>query len=308
MLGDSDQTASRTLSTAALLCGLALTAGCHQGCASSPDVVQWRFDDSDIDESSGLAASRRHPDIFWTHNDSGGEPVLYATTATGKVVARTRVAGVENKDWEDVAIDDAGNLYIGDMGNNRNNRDDLAVYVIAEPDPALPSTTSHVDRVIRFHYAEQRDAADPPDNFDAESLFWTQGRLYLLTKHRDDTRTVLYRFPVETGDESVALEKVGEFDLGGDPDEYGGMATGADVTVDGERLVVLSYHAIFVFERPGDSDNYLRRLTKRIELDNDVTGQVEAVAWDGDAILFSNEDGELHRIADWRERGRYPGR
>src|SRR5688500_11122535 len=39
-----------------------------------------------ITESSGLAASRQFPGVFWTHNDGGGgkKQVLYAISREGK--------------------------------------------------------------------------------------------------------------------------------------------------------------------------------------------------------------------------------
>src|SRR3954470_10281646 len=77
------------------LCALAL-AGCqHAGSttqgessASSASSGKSKFysqpvrladlEDRAIKESSGIVASRRDPDIFWTHNDSGNSPTIYA--------------------------------------------------------------------------------------------------------------------------------------------------------------------------------------------------------------------------------------
>ena len=39
--------------------------------------------DKSIKESSGIAASRNHPDIYWTHNDSGDGPFIYAFDIRG---------------------------------------------------------------------------------------------------------------------------------------------------------------------------------------------------------------------------------
>src|SRR3954452_480338 len=76
-----------------------------------------RFDHRGIAEPSGIVASRKNPGIFWVHNDSGNPPVLFAVKRDGKLVREYRVEAV-NLDWEDIAIDDAGHLYIGDIGNN----------------------------------------------------------------------------------------------------------------------------------------------------------------------------------------------
>ena len=76
-----------------------------------------RFDARAIPEASGIVKSRRHPGIFWVHNDSGNAPLLFAVRSDGRIVRRFRL-GVPNLDWEDIAIDDQGHLYLGDIGNN----------------------------------------------------------------------------------------------------------------------------------------------------------------------------------------------
>ena len=79
-----------------------------------------RISDPRITESSGVIASRRYPNVFWTHNDGGGpkKQVLYAIDREGKTRAAFPVVGPRFHDWEDIAIDDAGHLYLGDIGNN----------------------------------------------------------------------------------------------------------------------------------------------------------------------------------------------
>ena len=46
------------------------------------------------EETSGLAVSHRTPGLLWTHNDSGGEPVLFALNADeiGRASCRERVS------------------------------------------------------------------------------------------------------------------------------------------------------------------------------------------------------------------------
>ena len=70
-----------------------------------------------VPEASGIVKSRRHPGIFWVHNDSGNPPLLFAIRADGQIVRQFRL-DVPNIDWEDIAIDDQGHLYVGDIGNN----------------------------------------------------------------------------------------------------------------------------------------------------------------------------------------------
>lgn len=266
-----------------------------------------RFETDEIDESSGLAASRRHPGVFWTHNDSGDVPRLFAVTADGRLRGEFSVEGAVLTDWEAITADLTGHLYIADSGNNDNERRDLVVYRVREPDLPLSGPPIRgrlqVDRRVEFSYPEQRAFPDPErENFDAEAVFWAphpatgEGTLYLLTKHRSDTRTVLYRFDDLSGTRPIRLVRVGELDVGGAEHAFGGMVTGADATPGGQRLAVLTYHALFVFGRPERSDDYFTVPLARIDLDQSVTKQVEGVAWAGDGLLFSNEQGALFHI------------
>src|SRR5205809_1449533 len=74
--------------------------------------------DPELTESSGLIASRTFPGVFWTHNDQGQIPKLFAITRQGVTLGKFKVTGATISDWEDISIDAAGNLYIADIGNN----------------------------------------------------------------------------------------------------------------------------------------------------------------------------------------------
>src|SRR3954453_16618786 len=78
-------------------------------------------------ESSGVLASRKHPGVFWTHCDSGNDAAIYAITRVGKFIAEYQF-DVPNHDWEDIAIDDDGPLFIGDIGNNGGKRAQIHVH------------------------------------------------------------------------------------------------------------------------------------------------------------------------------------
>lgn len=284
-----------------LVAAALLLAGCATARVELPRSPS-RFSTPAINESSGLVQSRKFPGLFWTHNDSGDEARLFVIRRDGSLVSEVRIDGARSVDWESITADDEGNLYIGDIGNNANRRRDLVVYRIAEPDPKGRSTVP-VDREIRFRYAEQRAFPDPRQiNFDAEALFWADGNLYLLTKHRSDTRTVLYRFPSLESDEIVDLIPVGEFDT------RDSSVTGAEATADGRVLAVLTYTALHLFERRDDAEHDLSRPVLRIDFATLATKQCEGVAWDGDDVVFTNEQGEIHRIIEplSRRPSRYP--
>lgn len=254
-----------------------------------------------LSEPSGLTAGVQ-PGVYWTHNDSGDGPVIYAVTAEGRLLGQFEVTGAEANDWEAITADGQGHLYVGDIGNNGNARRDLTVYRVPEPTVPMQGEpvegTVAAERAIRFHYPEQTEFPPAARNFDAEALFYDRRAetLYLLTKHRGDMSTVLYRFDDLTSAESVPLSVRGRFVVGGDPERFGGMVTGADLSPDGRFLAVLTYHALFIFERPAAGDDWLSQLRNRIDFDQDATVQAEAVAWHGDAVIFTNEQGSQFRV------------
>ncbi|OGS13804.1 MAG: hypothetical protein A2234_05710 [Elusimicrobia bacterium RIFOXYA2_FULL_58_8] len=279
-----------------LLC-LFSAAGLLEAFESRPELAPCaRLETSAVKEGSALLKSPAFNNVYWVINDSGNSPHLFAFTRDGKPVKPEAVANAEykgirvssaaNVDWEAMTADNSGNLIIADSGNNRNRRKNLAVYIVPEPDPALVSISSPAKKVM-FRYPDQE--AFPPGkmNFDAEAVFWADGRLYLVTKHRSDTRAKLYRFTSLEGERVNALKLVSSFDAGA-------MVTDAAVSADGKKLALLTYDGAWLLERPKGSDNYFAGVKKKLIFG---AGQCEGITFDGPgALLVSNEEKELFEI------------
>ena len=242
--------------------------------ASPPSFV---FSSSEIDESSGIIKSRHYPNIFWTHNDSGDTARIFAVHENGKLVAEVEVEGAENVDWEDIAVGELGQIYICDIGNNGKDRDDLAIYLIPEPNPTTDKRVEVIQK-IKFRYGS-------PSQSDAEACFFASGKIYILTKHKRKSLTELYRLD-PTQQDQVA-EKVSEYPMSG-------MVTGADVSVNGKTLAVLTYLGVHIFEKPKENDNYLAGVHKTIDV---FFGQAEGIAFNGSELLVTNEEGQLLKVS-----------
>lgn len=241
-------------------------------------------------ESSGLIQSRRVPGRYWTHNDSGHDPVLYAIDAKGTTLSDpVQIEGARNVDWESLAIDDQGRIWIGDVGNNRNRRRDLTVYVVEEPGEKIPETLP-VLRTLRIRYPDQK--AFPPEklNFDCEAMFVWNQKLYFLTKHRADKDTKLYRLDDRGGNGEQELTWIG---LRADV----GAVTGADLARDGRRLAVLTYSGVWIFERPEGNDHFLAGPAKHFPFPHWAYQQVEGIAWKEDQrLLITNEQRDVFEV------------
>ena len=244
-------------------------------------VACGRLDAPVLDECSGIVASRRYAGVFWVHNDSGDRARFFAVDGGGGLLAVVVVDGARNVDWEDIAVDDSGHVYLGDVGNNLNERRDLVVYVVDEPDPRSSPGPLHVpvQRRLPFRFPDQEAYPDSARfNFDCEGLCWSAGWLYLLTKHRSDTATTLYRLDPGRAGEQAAV-RLGTRGLGS-------PVTSADASPDGRLLAVLTYRHVFLFERPASGDDPLAGRRWRLSIE---AGQCEGICFDGDRLMVTNE-------------------
>jgi hypothetical protein len=278
-----------------------LSAANHAVCGDPdlPDVKPLRLEPSgelrfpQITESSGLVKSRLHEGVFWTHNDSGDIPRIFPVDRDGGIV-KPRISlfyngilleGARHVDWEDIAIDDSGYLYIGDIGNNDGDREVFSIYRMKEPSPLSPHDPPPVEE-IRFFYGK-RGSSQRKDGVNAEAIFWEGGDLYILSREEGSEKTDIYRLEsLVTGKENRA-RRVWSFD-------FAAEVTGAEASVDGNRLAVLTKESLWLFDRSGRTESFFA--DARVFWLPIRAGQCEAVAFDGDELLISNEGAELFRV------------
>jgi hypothetical protein len=194
-------------------------------------------DNPKIREASGIIASRRYPDVFWTHNDQGSKPLLYGITRAGKTVAEFPVTGAKIEDWEDIAIDDEGHIYVGDIGNNDAKRTELAVHRVREPNPQKPGKKVKIEQTFNLRF--------PKKPFDCESLFVHHGYGYVISKVFKDKDAAIYRFPLKPQAAPFVLEWVARLPIDS-------PVTGADISQDGQRLGIVCKSGAYVFRIDGD--------------------------------------------------------
>ena len=185
----------------------------------------------EVNETSGLFFYNSR---LWTHNDSGGKPILYALdTVTFEVVQRITLANARNKDWEDVCTD-GEHVFLGDFGNNKGSRKNLKIYTF--PLSAIPEegdATIQVDSIL-FCFGDQTnfEKRKHEHDFDCEAMFATEECLYLFSKGWKTGTTRLYRLPKTQG--SYVAEMVNGFDSQG-------LITGADYDPKNQILVLVGY-------------------------------------------------------------------
>lgn len=256
-----------------------------------------------VPECSALVASPGQERLLWTLSDSDGPARLVPMRPSGLVAVPpgtgpsfggrkylgVDIIGARNLDWEALAADGAGNLVIGDVGNNLSRRRELVLYVV--PEPRLGATSATPSRRILFSWPDQTEFPDPELSHDCEAIFWYKGRLHLLTKHRRDTLSRLWRAEIPASANRAYLTLVGVFDAHG-------MVTDASISPDGRRLAVLTYRMLWVFDLAAKPDNPLAAPALGRPIDPPVAQwQLEGCAWtDNETLLLGAEQGGLFRV------------
>jgi len=201
-----------------------------------------------LSESSGVAPSLAHPGTFWTHNDSGNRSELYRFDLEGQVLGRHAVPGLENRDWEDIASGtcpdgDLPCIYIGEIGDNKEQFEWVAVYAVREP---IADEPAGIVATWRATY--------PSGARNAETLLRDPltGLLYLVTKESSGLSEV-YRFPAQPSEAPGALELVTTVQLDRGLFASWRKATGGDWSADGTRVVVRTYMVAWEWDVHADS-------------------------------------------------------
>ncbi len=246
---------------------------------------------SAIDESSGVEVSDRNS--IWSHNDSGGKPELYQFDSTGTLMRTLGIQNAGNRDWEEITRDSDGNIYVGDFGNNSNNRTNLVIYKVMHPD--IVSATSVTAPTINFTYPNQH--AFPPSaalqNFDMEAMFWYNHSLYLFSKNRTSPYTGytnLYRLPDSAGTYVATL--VDSFYTGPGP-VYNSWVTAADISPDGKTVALLSGNGILLFTNIA-GDNFFGGNMQRLNFA--ASTQKEALVFISNNELYITEEGNIANL------------
>jgi hypothetical protein len=243
-----------------------------------------------IDESSGLAASRTHAGVLWTHNDSGNGPFLFAITRDGKLLGEYPVAVVRNTDWEAIAADDEGNLYIGDVGNNEGRRDRIAVYRVAEPDPSSLRGTTR-GQPVRVSATWRLRYADKP--FDIESLFVHRGRGYVISKQLTGKKAGVYAFDLASPPpaDGAILQHVCDLPVRS-------PVTDAAISADGERLAVLTVTGPNLFKIGGDVAKAAESEPASFTYFDFKDMNMEGICFVPEGLLATTEEGQILLFAD----------
>ncbi|MEU1023073.1 WD40 repeat domain-containing protein [Streptomyces sp. NPDC005904] len=136
--------------------------------------------DPRIVESSGLAASRAHPGVYWTHNDQDKGAYLYAVDSrTGRTVATVTMTGIgAPRDVEAISVGTDGFLYVGDIGDNLGGTwPHVWIYKLPEPKTLKDQAVRATQYVVKY--------ADGARDAEALMVHPKTGRIYIADKKEE---------------------------------------------------------------------------------------------------------------------------
>lgn len=216
---------------------------------------------------------------FWSLDDSGA-PNIYRIAMDGSLTRTVTITGASNRNWEDMTHDVArNNMFIGDFGNNNNDRTNLRIYKI--PYPSSVSVNTIAAEEIRFTYPDQNRFPSPWMNFDAESFFHFQGKLYIFSKADGSAvgYTKMYSVPDMAGTYVATLV---------DSFYTNDRTTSADISPDGNAVVLISNSRIHIF-RNYTGDNFFHGQHTLVSIAGSWT-QKEGVCFAGNNDVYLTDE------------------
>lgn len=269
--------------------------------------VTGRFARRGLVESSGAAPSAARPGTFYTLNDAGNDPELFAFDTTGADRGRWRVRGATNVDWEAVAIGPCADgaaparcVYVGDVGDNDGTHRTRVVYRVPEPLAAAGdrdgAATAAAER-LTYRYEDEPQ--------DVEGMWVTaDGAVHLVTKRRRADAAgrlrpaLIYRLPASAWARPTSARAPAVAALVDSvPAIVPGSAslrtvTDAALSPDGRRLALRTYWELYLVAVDPRTGRLRPDVPARVcDLAALGEAQGEGIAWlgAGDALLLTSE-------------------
>ena len=259
-------------------------AGDSSSILMDPAVDTASFIDKDtLNECSGLAFSHRNAKRFWTHNDSGGMPQLFAVDQNGKSRGQCKLKGIDPTDWEDMASFKVGEipyLLVADCGDNRGIRKSIQLYIFKEPNPDK-STTLDEFLTLKVNY----DSG--PQNCEAVAVDSKRKQIILIGKTRFLPASVhVLPLPknIKNGKANLQATRIGSLPIP--------FVTAMDCDVANGDIWVINYFQAFRFRRSQTTNSIaqqIKTLPQPISLPK--WKQIEAATVNHESRLWISSEG-----------------
>lgn len=240
------------------------------------------LDNEQVNESSGIAASAHTSGVFYTHNDSGDSARFFRFQKNGKVDGEYALKGATAIDWEDMAqatVDGKSYLYLGDVGDNAEKRENITVYRVEEPTTTGKQTLEKFDTYTITY-------PDKPHN--CETIFVTaNGDIWIVTKNTGGN-SIVFMLPKPKASGKYELMQIATLAI--DTFGIGGkQLTGGDVSPDGKYVVLRTYSAALEYTVPQKFAEWPKSKPRPIRTALETQGEAICYSKDGQALLTTSE-------------------
>ncbi|MGH4029613.1 WD40 repeat domain-containing protein [Actinomycetota bacterium Odt1-20B] len=233
--------------------------------------------DPRIVESSGLAASRAHPGVYWTHNDQDKCACLYAVDSkSGETVATVTMTGVgKPRDVEAISIGPDGNLYVGDIGDNLGGKWSYVwVYKLPEPKQLKDQSVRAQQYVVKY--------ADGARDAEALMVHPKTGRIYIADKKEDEVGG-LYEGPEP---QQMSTKHTNVFKRVADIDQW---VTDGAFSPDGKHLALRGYFGGELFSWKDSGGKVSVKEQQRLSVPLQRQGESMTYTPDGTTLMYGSE-------------------
>jgi len=227
----------------------------------------------------------------WSHNDHENTDSIYSFKMNDlSNITRTINLNMPNSDWEDMATDQEGNLYVGDFGSFSNS--DLHILKLPDPNSFSGAVTS-VEK-IKFTYPLAGIK-------DMEAMIVVGDSIYLFSKQIDtmensnlaEGKTYVFSIPkVPAPGAGTYLAKLTNsiytrlvIDIL--PGDY--RVTAADISPDNKVLALLCYNRLWIFSCFEGTD-FFGGTSRYVDF---VHNQKEGIAFRNNHELFITKEGKI---------------
>lgn len=255
-----------------------------------------------LNEASGLAASRKNPDVLWVHNDAGDTARVFAMSTSGAELGTYNFGGVGARDFEDIAIgpgpgDGVDYLYVGDIGDNTAGRSDIKVYRVVEP--AVDANQSPVEKTLSGVETIRLQYPDGPR--DAETLMVdpVNRDIYIVSKREMPSKVYRAAYPQSTS-KTMIMKLVATLPWGG--------AVGGDISPAGDMVIIRGYFYASIWLRPKGKDLWDSFLGSECPVPVVPEPQGEAVCFAADGAGYYTVSERLYEPIYYFAQERRPGK